>query len=286
VKKILGLFVGLCVLLTGLPALAQQDGPPPLLVIYREELKPGRAAAHEKTEAEWPRAFAKANFPNHYLAMTSLSGGSEVWFLEGHSGLAGVEKGEAFMQQNAALRAEIGQIAQQDGEHLSGFRVIAANYRSDLSYRPGGANIPRMRYFYVTAVRIRPGHEQAYVEANRIVREAHEKANIDEHWAVFQVTMGVPAGTYLIFQPMKSLAEVDAFAQTHGQAFQDALGEAGRNRLGELTRAAVLSTETNIFAFNPAMSYPSPNMIAGDPEFWTPKPAMEAAPKPAEKKKR
>ena len=132
-----------------------------------------------------------------------------------------------------------------------------------------------MRYFYVTTVRVRPGHESEYEQINKITREAHQKANIPERWSAWQVNYGMPRGTFIIFQPLKSLADVDAFPQTHGEAYQAAIGEEGAKKLRELTTSAILTSETNIVAFSPKMSYPRKEWVEADPQFWTPKPAAE-----------
>lgn len=281
-KSFLGV-VALCVFLAGvLPALAQEGPPPKVIQIYREEVKPGKGAAHEKVEVGWPRAFAKAKSQTHYLAMTSVSGPTEAWFISGYDSLAAWEKDTRDNENNAVLNAELQQLSAQDGELLSSVRSVVATYREDLSYRPDGANIGQMRYFYITTVRVRPGHD--YSEVNKIGRAAHEKANIPEHWAVFQVNYGMPAGTLLIFQPLKLLAEVDAFSQTHGENYRAAIGEDGSKKLRELTTAGILSSETNIFSFSPKMSYPSKEMAAADPDFWTPKTKAAAKPAAATKK--
>ncbi len=281
-KKSVFLFVAACLFLSATSiALAQEQapsGPPKVLQIFREEVKPGKAPAHEKVEAGWPRAFAHANSPTHYLAMVSVTGPSEAWFITGFDSLAAWEKDRQDNQKNAALTAELNQLEEKDGELLSGLRSIVATYREDLSYRPTGANMGQMRYFYVTTFRIRPGHENDFIEANKIIRGAHEKANVPEHWAVFQVTSGMPNGTYLSFQPLKSLAEVDAFPQTHGKDYQGAIGDEGRQKLRELAGAGTLFTETSIFAFNPKMSYVSQQTASADPDFWTPKAVAKAAP--------
>ena len=260
---------------TSMPA---PGGPPKVIQIYREEVKPGKAAAHEKVEAGWPRAFAKANWPTHYLAMVSVTGPSEAWFLTGFDSLAAWEKDTRAVEKNTALTAELDQLSAKDGELLSGGRGLVTVYRDDLSYR-ASVNIGQMRYVYLTTVRVRPGHDIDFAEWNKIIRSAHEKADVPEHWAVFQVTLGMPAGTYLILQPLKSLTEVDDFPQTHGKAYQDATGDEGRKKLRELASAGILSYETNIFAFNPKMSYVSKETAAADPDFRTPKP--KAAAKPA-----
>ena len=271
-RGILGAVV-VCLLFAGvLPALAQQSSPPKVLQIYREEVKPGKGAAHEKVEVGWPRAFAKANSPTHYIAMTSVSGPTEAWFLSGYDSLAAWEMDTQNNDKNPTLTAELQQLSAQDGELLSNARSIVATYREDLSYQTGSdAKLGTMRYFYVTTVRVRPGHEAEYEAMNKIVREAHQKANIPERWAVFQVNYGMPRTTLLIFQPLKSLAEVDNFPKTHGDTFQAAIGEDGGKKLRELTNSAVLTSETNIFAFSPKMSYASKEMIAADPDFWAPK---------------
>jgi len=268
------------------PALAQEGSPSKVIQIYREEVKPGKTAAHEKVEVGWPRAFAKANSPTHYLAVTSVSGPTEAWYITGYESLAAWEKDTQNNDNNPTLSAELQRLSAQDGELLSNARSIVATYQPDMSYRANDINLGEMRYFYVTTVRVRPG--TSYSDINKLVLAAHEKASVPEHWAVFQVNYGMPSGTFLIFEPLKSLADVDAFAQTHGEAYRNAIGEDGTKKLRELTSAAVITSETNIFAFAPKMSYPSAKTIAADPDFWAPKPkaaapAKAAAAKPAAK---
>jgi hypothetical protein len=56
-------------------------------------------------------------------------------------------------------------------------------------------------------------------------------------------------------------------------------------KLAELSAAAIDSSQTNLFAFNPRMSYPADDWVKADPEFWKPKAApAAAAAKKAEKK--
>jgi len=279
-------FLFVCLLFTDAAVTYAQNppnaGPPPILQIYREEVKPGKTAAHEKVEAGWPRAFASVNSPTHYIAMTSVTGPNEAWFVSGFPSLAAWEQDQKNNDSNATLRAELSRLSQQDGELLNSVRSIAAAYRSELSYRPG-INLATMRYFLVNTIRVRPGFENDFVEAWKMIVAAHEKANMNEHWAMYQVTAGAPAGTFLYFGALKSLSEVDSSPAMHGaDSYQNALGDEGRKRLREMTRAGTLNSETNYFAFSPAMSYVSKETFAADPRFWTPKPAA-ATKKPAPK---
>src|SRR6478752_7519790 len=54
---------------------------PKVLTIIREHVKVGRAAEHSKYEAGYPATLEKAKSPDYYLAITSLSGPSEAWYL-------------------------------------------------------------------------------------------------------------------------------------------------------------------------------------------------------------
>jgi hypothetical protein len=46
-------------------------------------------------------------------------------------------------------------------------------------------------------------------------------------------------------------------------------------KLAELEAASVEAAQTNLFMFNPKLSYPSDEFIKSDPAFW--KPAMTAS---------
>ena len=281
-KKSILLLLTLSLFLTAASAAWAQTqamtGPPKVIQIFIEQVKPGKGAPHEKNESGWPRAFASAKSPTHYIAMVSQTGPSEAWFITGFDSLAAWEKDTKSNEKNVALTVTTDQLSEKDGEFLSGVRSIVARYRDELSYRAAGINIWQDRYFYMTTARVRPGHGNEFIEANKIYRDAHEKANIPESWAVFQVEAGLPAGTYLTFQPLKSVAEVDAFPETHGKAYQDAIGDEGRKKLRELNSASTLSLENTIFAFNPKMSYVSKEMVGADADFWMPKPTSKPAP--------
>jgi hypothetical protein len=52
-------------------------------------------------------------------------------------------------------------------------------------------------------------------------------------------------------------------------------------KMDELFASCVESVQSQLFAFNPAMSYPADEWIKSDPDFWQPKAAMPMAKKPA-----
>lgn len=263
---------------------AAPGGPPKVLQIFREEVKPGKSVAHEKWETGWPRAFARANWPTRFLAITSLSGPSEAWFLTGHESFAAWEKDRQNLDKAAALKAEDDRLSAGDGEFLSAHRSIAAALREDLSNKPN-ITLGKMRYFRIVTFRVRPGHETDFTDAVKIVRDAYEKAKVDLPWAVYQIVSGMPGPTYLLFLPMKSLEEIDA-ALARSKTIQEAEGEENGKKLQKLASDGYLTTESNIYAFSPKMSYVAPEVAAADPDFWTPKPVAAPAAAAGEKGKK
>ena len=82
----------------------------------------------------------------------------------------------------------------------------------------------------------------------------------DAHWATYYAVYGFPDTTYIIFNPMKSASEIDRnFAQ--GKDFEAAMGEDGMKKLAELTAATIESSQTQLFAVNPHMSYPADEWV-------------------------
>src|SRR5205823_12061673 len=109
-----------------LPAQALPTTQPAYLTIVREEVKLGRGAEHTRIEAGWPAAFAKAKSPSSYLALASLTGPDELWFMIPFASNAAVA--EEFKRQDAApvLSAELAGLARADAEVLSGHTVVQA----------------------------------------------------------------------------------------------------------------------------------------------------------------
>lgn len=246
------------------------QSPPKVLQIFVESVKPGKGAAHAKVEAGWPAAFRKAKWPTHYLAATSMSGPGEAWFLSGYESFAAMETDQRNVDKTPVLSKELERLSQVDGDLLSGTRNILAVYRPDLSYRPD-VSIAAMRYFALTIINLKPGYDSAFAEVRKVIHAGHDKANMDEHWAMYQVASGGSGSTYLLLIPMKSLTEADVAQESHGKPYGDALGEAGRQQLRDFTRAGLESSETKLLSFSPKMSYPSAEWVKQDPEFWAPK---------------
>ena len=276
----LGTVAFLC--LASPPLVAQEasanQGPPNVLQVFIESVKVGKGTAHEKLEMGWPQAFRKAKWPTHYIGTTTATGMPEAWFLSGYESFAALETDQQNVGKNAALSRELERLAGLDGDLLSNTRGILAVYKPALSYR-AAVDIGKTRYFSLNIVTLKPGYDSAFADTRKLILDAHEKANLDEHFAVYQVVSGIPGPAYLIMIPMQSLKEVDEFMAGHdSKPYRDAIGEAGRKQLQEFARTGMVSGENRLLAFSPKMSYPSDEWVASDPEYWKPKVATAAKP--------
>src|SRR5581483_8200367 len=269
----------------------QTPGPPKILQIIREEVKPGKTAAHDKHEAAWTQALVRAKFPAYTLTVTTVTGPSESWFLSGFDSWAEMAKVEKAVE-NGPSGAVMQQFGPAEAEYVNNTRSLVASYVEDLSYRPN-FNIGEYRYFMVDMVRVKPGYGNAFADRQKLINAAHEKAGLDEHMVVYTINNGAPFGTYLIFQPLKSLEEVDDMAKMHGKdsAYSKAYSEEDQKKMQEFAKEGLISTQRDFVAFRPSMSYLPKDVVAAAPDFWTPKKTMAASggtvaghPKPAAKK--
>jgi len=266
------------------PAPQGDNALPRMLVIYREEVRPGKTAAHATNEAAWAAAFTKGQAPVTWLAMTSLAGPTEAWFMSAYESWAAIQAEEDAMTASAALTADQDKFSAQDGELLSRTSRIVVSFRPALSYQPE-VKLPSMRYVAVDVVRVKPGRIGAFAESWRSIVEAHKTAKMDEHWSVYQVVAGQPDGTYFFMYPMKSLEELDKSGPMHGaDAYRDAVGESGRAKANEMTISSVDSSQRLVFALSPRMSLLPKEWSEAD-SFWAPKAPPTTAAAPAKKSK-
>ncbi|MGA2326982.1 MAG: hypothetical protein ABSH05_11920 [Bryobacteraceae bacterium] len=246
--------------------------PPAVLRITREVLKPGKGAAHEKTELMFVRAATKAKYPSHYLAMDAIAGPNEVWFLEANASFAAMEQADKVLEAEP-FKTEWQQAATADGELLSGLSNVIAVYRKNLSYRAdqGMAMLPKARYFSVQQIRVRPNSEKRLAEAIKGLLTAYEAANVEQPISVYQVMAGGPSGTYLVLEPMASLSEWDKWPVVM-KSTREAMGESAFEQMGKTFAEIVEGSVRMLFSVSPKMSYVSKEFASADPDFWIPKP--------------
>ncbi|MBA3515787.1 MAG: hypothetical protein H0T77_15605, partial [Pyrinomonadaceae bacterium] len=190
-------------------------GPPRVLLIVREEIKPGMMPAHNRHSAGYSGIFGKLKTPNHRIAMIPVAGNeNEVLYVTAGESFADLEMitketDRKMAGRNGTMGAELARLDKEAPDLHSGMRDMFAVYRPELSFKPG-VDIAQMRYFAITTVRVRPGQDDNYSEyVKTLLNAAREKAKAETHVAAYQVIAGMPGTTYMFFRSMKSLAEYD-----------------------------------------------------------------------------
>jgi len=287
-KKFTGLLLGSSLLFGSMGLVTAQDkpsgmpAPPKVLVIFREFLKPGKAGStHEKSESAFVQAFTRAKWPAHYLAVDSLSGKPRSLFLVGYDSFDAWEKDNQATQKNTALSTALERAAAADGELLSDYDAGVFTLKEEYSLHIP-VDIPHMRYFEITRFQVKPGHDKDFDELAKMYMAAYDKMP-DVHWATFQGVYGPEGNTYLVFTPMKSASEIDKSFVT-GKQVEAAMGAEGGKKAADLSAAAIETSQTNLFIFNPRISYVQDEWIKADPDFWKPKAAAAPAPKQSPEK--
>lgn len=284
IKKIALLMFAVCVFGSSLSSTAAQtpNNPPKVILIEREEIKAGRMDAHQSLANGYVQAFANANSKTYWLGMAAVSGNeNEALFITAYESYAAVEKDrtESEKMMTGATKLAVDKLNRQGADIHTSQRQIIAEFREDLSYKPG-TNIAEMRYFEITTTRVRPGHEREFEEARKMVKAAHEKANVNEHFAIYEVASGSSGTTYITFIPIKSLAEWDV--EVHTKAYQEAIGDDNRKKIDKVRAEGIMSADSALYAFDPKMSYAPPEFAKADP-FWSVKTKPVAKARPAKK---
>jgi len=258
--------------LCGVAAANAQDLPksqPPLILIVREQVKLGRGADHAKVESGWPAAFEKAKSPYYYLAMTSLTGRSEAWFVISYASHAAMAADMKLSAADTVLGAELARLGRADAELLDGADQIQAMARPELS---AGAfpNLATQRFWEITTFHVRPGHRADFEATAKVYKTAAERAAPGTSYRVYDVMAGDREPTYIVFS---SVASYEAFDSTMADGIKTMQGMTAdeRGTLQKFSAEGLISSETNRYRLDPKMSYVPKETRATDPAFWSPK---------------
>lgn len=240
---------------------------PSLITIIREEVKVGRAADHARIEAGWPALYGRVNSPDYYLAMTSMTGQPEAWYIVPAASHAAY--GEA-MRRDVAVQKELDQLSRADADVLESTRTIQAMARPDLSM---GAypDLSKQRFWEISIVRVRPGREADFDAAAKAYGTAAQRSAPNAQYRVYQVIAGMPTPTFIIFSSVANYGDFDTM-------FADGMKTMSNANPGEMaaldkfSKEATISWETNRFRLDPKQSYVSREVRASDPAFWGPMP--------------
>ena len=270
-KNIVLILFGCCVLFSTTVQAGAQTTPqtPQVLHIVREDIKTGMMEAHSREANGTVRIWAKAKSPHYRLALVPVAGNeNEVTYLWPFASFSDYEKAQKDLDKiGETYKADFDRTRHSGEDYHSAQRDMLCRLRADLSYNLPAPDFAKNRFMRVETIRVKPGHVQDFEEQRKIINEAHVKARVDEHMAVFQVVGGAQAGTFIVLIPWTSMN--DSNLLPHGKAYQDALGDGGAEKVARRANDAILFDDISIYAFDPQLSYVLPAWIAADPGYWT-----------------
>lgn len=250
---------------------------PALLQIYVEEIKPGHSAEYVKNGVEWRTAFENASSTDYYLALVSMTGPREAWFIIPYESHAAMGKSMESYMANPELTAAMERLERDAAEHSANPRSIQAVARKNVSHGTF-PDIAKQRFWDITTFRVRPGHEEMFVKAANAYGSAAKRSAPETSYRVYEVIAGMPSPTYLIFSSTGSFAEFDAML-SRGEATMKGATPEEQAALQQFSREAAISMETQRFRLDPMMSFVPKEVREQDPAFWSPKKTSESTPR-------
>ena len=251
-----------------LPVAAQNVTPTPetgvtpsTLLLYRADLISGKETTYERTESQIVSAYADAKIPIYWSALEAVTGSPHVLYFNGFDNFADIEKSGTDLAQGLDAHPEIGTLQQQLADLVASTRTVLAFRRDDLGYRLNKIDLAKANYVRVSIFQFRAGYEEEFAEAVRTRARMYETNDIDTPWMIYQVHSGYSLPTYIEFQPMNSLSEIDDALERNAKARRP--GGASPLSSQKWIRDADLSIDIQIYRVSHSMSHLSAQDAAG-----------------------
>lgn len=269
-KKVVLVMVLALVALSSLAQSAPDDStPPPMLVVFQSHVKPGQEGNFETASVAWTSALRKHGISSLGFSMQGIWGNPEFWNISGFNSYGQMQ---IAMENTAAapnLRTAGEAFSKISRTAVSDYSAVPALYRPELSYQPN-FHFGDVRYVFVGITTINFGFRREFAEREKILTAIRQRVNSSLHVWMYELDTGANT-RYMWILPMKSLADIDGWI-TEDKQFSPTDDET--KRLREITRTAISSEQTYLFAVNPSASMPTKEMTERAPDFWNPKPAI------------
>ncbi len=274
-----GSLAPVCALLAGLTlsfsataTLAQPEAgvvqdPPPYIFLSNVELKPGLEALYAKAQGKEVQAMRAAKAPSHAIGMWSITGADRVLYLSGFPSFAQAQKDHEATFAMKSLADTLEATNAEQAPQIAAQHDSIYSFEKDLSFN-SSLDISKMRFMRIIIFHIRSGHDDDFQRLAKQFVKAYQSAIPEANWAMFQKLYGVASdNTYILVTPMASLDTVDAM-RAGSKKFKDAVGEDQLHMLLNGMDAAVESSEADLFAFDPQLSYVPDSWLSSSPDFW------------------
>ena len=269
VASICLLFTG--VILSPIPAARaqnqpQQTGPSKYLYITNDIVKPNQAGAFYKIEADEVQALRAANAPNHYIGTVPISGSNDVVFFHAFDSFADLQKNHDATMAMTSLMDKLRADGAAEVPMLSDHYTSIYMYHSDLSLHVD-RKVEDARFLDITVFHVQPGHHHDFEALVKVFAKAQEN-NPNAGWAAFEKMYGHDSDdTYLFITLLKSLSDVDQGVLDDAK-LPDAMGKDQLQLNSQLASQIVKSSESDLYAINPTISYVRDSWLTDSPDFW------------------
>jgi hypothetical protein len=140
------------------------ERPPGHLLVHRDVLKPGSEATYRAVEEDAARICADLKCPHPHIALESITGPREVWWLNALDSEAEKQRVIDAYKTNRPLTEALAGISKRRDGLLSTDVEFWVDHRADLS-RGGAWKIAGVRFYHVTVTKDQPTGEGAVFEA-------------------------------------------------------------------------------------------------------------------------
>lgn len=282
-----GRLFGFLALLVCFAVTAAAQMPSALVDIYAVKVKPEKRFEFDNLVKKMADAQRRNNGDTWITSETVSGEHNNVFFWSIRAKYAGIDEGMKQFEAavGKAFGPAAGKLFADFANCISAGRGEIRRTRPELSYnapkdQPGiNRLVGEARVYRSTSVRIRPGWLSDYEDQLRKTSAALAKADAPGTTLVSQSNAGQQGTVFYFTQLYTSWAAMD----TPLVGLRKALGESGYRDYQNLSRNAVISTETIINKMVPELSNPPREIVEIAPDFWAPKPKTVPASKKAEK---
>ncbi len=244
----------------------QVHAPSKYLYLGNESIKPGMEDAVIQNESSQVQTLRDANSPVNYLGMISITGAPRAIFFAGYDSFAEMQKDHEQEMSNTRMQDALKADNAAEAPMLAGAMSSIYEYREDLSLN-APVDLSTIRFFDITLFRIRSGHRQDWERLVKLYEKAFSSAP-DARWATFEKDYGEGSNnTFIVVTPLTSLAGVDQ-EMLDGNNLPKAAGADQLQMMRELGSATIESSEADLFAVVPQMSYVPESWVTALPDFW------------------
>jgi len=251
----------------GQTAGASPAAPPKVALLVYQQTQPGKAGTRQDLAVSMAQALDRLDAPFSLIDLEAVTGPPGALFFDPGQSYEDIEKAGGQLGSIFAAHPELAQMQQQIDEVLTSSSTVVALRRDDLDYHADSMDLAKARFLRIELVRVRPGHERDFADAETTLRSLLEKSKSDAARVIYQVNHGMTQPTFLIVEALRSLKQLDDSIAAR-KTLDQAAADVDRIHLERIAQDAYLSRETNLYGIHPEMSHVSKDFAMQDPQFW------------------